>query len=101
MTDEKVDTAATPSTNEEDDMNVTEGEDMVPQQSRVESIWPAENISFPREAVMVFVACMAQFCTRKLAFFPLFPFEPTLHDITVHSTWPSNSRVLSGCQATN
>jgi hypothetical protein len=65
---EKFDTAATPSTGE-GDLSLSEGEDMVPQQSRVESIWPAENISFPREALMVFVACMAQFCTRKLTRF--------------------------------
>ncbi|GAP90954.1 putative major facilitator superfamily transporter [Rosellinia necatrix] len=48
----------------EDGKSLTEGEDMAPQRSRAESIWPAENISFPREFLVVFVACMAQFCTQ-------------------------------------
>jgi hypothetical protein len=60
---EKFDASTTPSA---DDKRSTDGEDMAPQQSRVESIWPAENISFPREVLLVFVVCMAQFCTRKL-----------------------------------
>ncbi|KAF2967695.1 hypothetical protein GQX73_g5872 [Xylaria multiplex] len=64
MASEKFDSAATPSSGE-GDKSITDGEDITQQQSRVESIWPAENISFPREAVMVFVACMAQFCTRS------------------------------------
>jgi hypothetical protein len=58
------------------DRSGTGGEDMVPQQSRVESIWPAENISFPREVLMVFVACMAQFCTRKLPSLFALSFHP-------------------------
>lgn len=61
-TAEEFDMAGTP----ESTKSTTEGEEMGPQVSRVESIWPAENISFPREALMVFVACMAQFCTREL-----------------------------------
>ncbi|KAI8625562.1 major facilitator superfamily transporter [Xylariaceae sp. FL1651] len=61
-TSEKVDASAPPSVG---DRSVTDGEDMAPQPSRVESVWPAENISFPREALMVFVACMAQFCTQS------------------------------------
>lgn len=28
--------------------------------------WPAQGMSLPREALMVMVVCMAQFCTRKL-----------------------------------
>ncbi|KAI1127827.1 major facilitator superfamily transporter [Nemania abortiva] len=62
-TTEKVDPAATPST-VEGDASMIDGEEMAPQQSRVESIWPAENMSLPREALLVFVACMAQFCTQ-------------------------------------
>ncbi|KAK5633557.1 hypothetical protein RRF57_009271 [Xylaria bambusicola] len=58
--DEKYDTSAG-----EGDRSVADGEEMAPQQSRVESIWPAENISRPREYLMVFVACMAQFCTQS------------------------------------
>ncbi|KAI1420062.1 major facilitator superfamily transporter [Xylaria sp. FL1777] len=54
---------STPSAGE-GDKSITDGEDMALQQSRVESIWPAENISFPREFLMVFVSCMAQFCTQ-------------------------------------
>ncbi|KAI0401949.1 major facilitator superfamily transporter [Xylaria palmicola] len=65
-TAEKFDTSATPSPGGGGggDRSLTDGEDMAPQQSRVESIWPAENISFARECLMVFVACMAQFCTQ-------------------------------------
>ncbi|KAI0020315.1 major facilitator superfamily transporter [Xylariomycetidae sp. FL0641] len=32
--------------------------------SRAESVWAASHISFPREVLMVFVVCMAQFCTQ-------------------------------------
>ncbi|KAJ2974921.1 hypothetical protein NUW58_g6113 [Xylaria curta] len=60
---EKFDTAATPSAGE-DGKSIKDGEGIAPQQSRVESIWPAENISLPQEYLMVFVACMAQFCTQ-------------------------------------
>ncbi|KAI1313311.1 major facilitator superfamily transporter [Xylaria venustula] len=59
------DKSPTPSATEgEGDRSITDGEEMVPQQSRVESIWPAENISLPREFLMVFICCMAQFCTQ-------------------------------------
>ncbi|KAI1171089.1 major facilitator superfamily transporter [Nemania sp. FL0916] len=58
------DAAASVVAADEREKSVTDGEDMAPQLSRVESIWPAENISFPREALMVFVTCMAQFCTQ-------------------------------------
>ncbi|KAI0411338.1 major facilitator superfamily transporter [Xylaria grammica] len=65
MATEKFDTSTTPSALEgEADKSITDGEDMAPQQSRVESIWPVENISLPREILLVFVACMAQFCTQ-------------------------------------
>ncbi|KAI1347823.1 major facilitator superfamily transporter [Xylaria sp. FL0043] len=60
---EKLDTSEAPLEGSGDN-SITDGEDVAPQVSRVESIWPAENISFPREIVMVFVACMAQFCTQ-------------------------------------
>ncbi|KAI0453511.1 major facilitator superfamily transporter [Xylaria acuta] len=62
-TTEKFDTPASPIEGD-GDKSITDGEDMAPQQSNVESIWPAENISLPREVLMVFVACMAQFCTQ-------------------------------------
>jgi len=42
-----------------------EGEDVARQQSRAESIWPADNLTLPREVAMIFVVCMAQFCTRE------------------------------------
>jgi hypothetical protein len=42
-----------------------EGGDVARQQSRVESIWPADKLTLPREVAMIFVVCMAQFCTRK------------------------------------
>ncbi|KAI1323638.1 major facilitator superfamily transporter [Xylariaceae sp. FL0255] len=41
-----------------------DGEDMAPQQSQVESIWPAENLSQSRQVVMIFVCCMTQWCTQ-------------------------------------
>ncbi|KAI1812780.1 major facilitator superfamily transporter [Poronia punctata] len=45
--------------------------DMTREQSQVESLWPLEKISFAREAAMVFVVCMAQFCTQAAFAFPL------------------------------
>lgn len=74
-TTEKLDMPASPLDGDGDGgKSITDGEDMAPQQSRVESIWPAENLSLPRELLMVFVACMAQFCTRKPTslFIPLY-----------------------------
>lgn len=35
------------------------------QLSAAESIWIAESLSLPREALFVAVVCMAQFCTRQ------------------------------------
>ncbi|KAI1822633.1 major facilitator superfamily transporter [Xylaria intraflava] len=40
------------------------GEVMAPQQSRAESIWPAENLSGLQQVVFVFIVCMTQFCTQ-------------------------------------
>ncbi|TRX91887.1 hypothetical protein FHL15_007206 [Xylaria flabelliformis] len=61
---EKFDTPVSSPAGDGDKSITTDGEDMAPQQSNVESIWPVENISAPREVLMVFIACMAQFCTQ-------------------------------------
>ncbi|CAJ2506455.1 Uu.00g005850.m01.CDS01 [Anthostomella pinea] len=66
---EKSDEPTRPSTsdnsNADDDVNIGRHDHGIePQRSRVESIWAVEHISFPREVMLVFVCCMAQFCTQ-------------------------------------
>ncbi|KAI1502356.1 major facilitator superfamily transporter [Biscogniauxia marginata] len=61
LPDEKVISPPTSDTGSSDDENGP----ISPQRSRVESIWAAENISLPREILMVFIVCMAQLCTQS------------------------------------
>ncbi|KAI1487699.1 major facilitator superfamily transporter [Biscogniauxia mediterranea] len=46
------------------DPGSSEDDTLTPQRSRAESIWPVQNISFPREVCMIITVCMAQLCTQ-------------------------------------
>ncbi|KAI1340826.1 major facilitator superfamily transporter [Xylariaceae sp. FL0016] len=51
-----------PLSNTENDSS--DNEALTPEVSNVGSVWALESLSFPREAMMVFIVCMAQFCTQ-------------------------------------
>ncbi|KAK2060351.1 MFS general substrate transporter [Colletotrichum caudatum] len=52
------------SSRDDDDDDDDNGGHLTHQQSNTPSVWPAETMSLPREAMFVIICCMAQFCTQ-------------------------------------
>lgn len=51
----------------QDELREDQDHDLTRELSRASSLWVTEGMSLPREALFVFIVCMAQFTTRKFA----------------------------------
>ncbi|OLN84409.1 Drug resistance protein YOR378W-like 4 [Colletotrichum chlorophyti] len=58
------DSSISPNHTSGDDSSDDHGNDLAPQHSHASTVWVAETMSFPREALFVAICCMAQFCTQ-------------------------------------